>query len=80
MGTAVFEETVAAALVQVDEQRGDGTAYVSLLHCANDEETLERLLGKAMEYVARVWLCAHHRTDGAAALAGKMVCCRTTFT
>ena len=48
---AAFEEPVAAALVQVDPSREDGTAYLSLLHCVNDEETLERLLGKVMEVV-----------------------------
>ncbi|MBK8049453.1 MAG: GNAT family N-acetyltransferase [Anaerolineales bacterium] len=46
---AYFEEVVAAAIIQIDPRREDGAAYLSLLKCANDEETLERLLGKVME-------------------------------
>lgn len=48
-GAALFEEPVAAVLLQQEPTHGDGTAYLSLLHCANDEETLERLLGTALE-------------------------------
>jgi GNAT superfamily N-acetyltransferase len=51
-GAALFEEPVAAVIVQQDPLRDDGTAYLSLLHCANDEETLERLLGAALEAAA----------------------------
>jgi GNAT superfamily N-acetyltransferase len=47
-----FEESVAATLVQIDRRRDDQAAYLGLLRCANDEETLERLLGKAFEHVA----------------------------
>lgn len=47
-----FEEAVAATLLQVDRRRQDAGAYLGLLRCANDEETLERLLGKAFEQVA----------------------------
>ena len=48
--TAYFEEPVAASIVQIDRRRTDGTAYLSLLRCTNDEEALERLLGTALEY------------------------------
>lgn len=46
--SAFSESTVATALVQADP-RGD-TAYLALLRCANDEETLERLLDAAMTW------------------------------
>ena len=44
-----FEEVVSATLIQIDRRREDDAAYLGLLRCANDEETLERLLGKAFE-------------------------------
>ena len=47
-----FEEVVSATLIQIDRRREDDAAYLGLLRCANDEETLERLLGKAFEQVA----------------------------
>ena len=47
-----FEEPVAAAMLQLDGRRQDGAAYLGLLRCANDEETLERLLAKAFEVAA----------------------------
>lgn len=50
--TVAFEEPVAATLLQVDRRRDDEAAYLGLLRCANDEETLERLLAKAFEHVA----------------------------
>lgn len=50
--SVAFEEPVAAAILQIDPRRDDGAAYLGLLRCANDEETLERLLGKAFEYVS----------------------------
>lgn len=49
---AVFEEAVAASLLLFSPSHGDGTAYLGLLRCVNDEETLERLLGAAMEAAA----------------------------
>ena len=49
---AVFEEAVAAVLLHFSPEHGDGTAYLGLLRCVNDEETLERLLGAAMETAA----------------------------
>jgi GNAT superfamily N-acetyltransferase len=53
-----FEEPVAAAILQIDRRRDDGAAYLGLLRCANDEETLERLLAKAFEHVAEQG-CTH---------------------
>jgi GNAT superfamily N-acetyltransferase len=47
-----FEEPVAATILQIDDRRDDEAAYLGLLRCANDEETLERLLTKAFEHVA----------------------------
>jgi GNAT superfamily N-acetyltransferase len=47
-----FEEPVAATLVQIDRRRDDDAAYLGLLRCANDEETLERVLAKAFEHAA----------------------------
>ena len=41
---------MAATIVQIDRRRTDSTAYLSLLRCANDEETLERVLALALEY------------------------------
>lgn len=46
---AVFEQPVAAAVLLCAPA---GVAYLSMLHCTNDEETLERLLGVAMERAA----------------------------
>ena len=48
---AVFEQPVAAAVL-LCEPAPAGAAYLSMLHCANDEETLDRLLGAAMERAA----------------------------
>ena len=45
-----FEEGVAAAILQFDRRRDDDAAYLGLLRCVNDEETLERLLERAFEY------------------------------
>lgn len=52
MGAMMFEEPVVATLLQIDRRRDDDSAYLGLLHCTNDEETLERLLAKAFEHVA----------------------------
>jgi GNAT superfamily N-acetyltransferase len=49
-----FEDPVAATLVQIDRRRDDHAAYLGLLRCANDEETLERLLAKAFEHAAEL--------------------------
>lgn len=45
---AVFETSVAATVL-LCEPAHDGAAYLSMLHCVNDEETLERLLAAAIE-------------------------------
>lgn len=45
---AVFEEPVAATVLLYEPAYHE-TAYLSMLHCVNDEETLDRLLGAAME-------------------------------
>jgi GNAT superfamily N-acetyltransferase len=50
--SAFSESTVAAALVQVDP-RAEDTAYLALLRCANDEETLERLLDAALSWAGK---------------------------
>jgi GNAT superfamily N-acetyltransferase len=50
--SVAFEEPVAATILQFDRRRTDAAAYLGLLRCANDEETLERLLAKAFEHVA----------------------------
>lgn len=46
---AYWEEPVAAAIVCLDPRQADGTAYLALLGCSNDEESLDRLLGAALE-------------------------------
>lgn len=50
---AVFEEPVAAAIA-LCEPSAQGALYLSMLHCVNDEETLDRLLGAALEYGAEM--------------------------
>ncbi|HHY53821.1 MAG TPA: GNAT family N-acetyltransferase [Chloroflexi bacterium] len=47
---AVFEQPVAAAVLLCEAETG--AAYLSMFHCANDEETLERLIGAVMERAA----------------------------
>lgn len=53
---ALMEEPVAATVALVDQRRRDSTAYVGLLHCVNDSETLERLFDGIMENLAE-WGC-----------------------
>lgn len=48
---AVFEQPVAAAVLLCAPEPA-ATAYLSMLHCVNDEETLDRLLGVVMERAA----------------------------
>jgi GNAT superfamily N-acetyltransferase len=50
---ALFEEPVAATLVFC-EPSAHGALYLSMLHCVNDEETLDRLLGAVLEYGAEM--------------------------
>ncbi len=52
--SVVFEEPVAAAILQIDRRRQDGAAYLGLMRCANDEETGEQLLQKAFERAAEL--------------------------
>ncbi|HRW03791.1 MAG TPA: hypothetical protein P5121_01775 [Caldilineaceae bacterium] len=53
MGGILWEEAVAAAIVAIDPRVTDGSGQLILLHCANDEESLDRLLGIALEELAR---------------------------
>jgi len=48
---AVFEEAVAAAVLLCAPQ-SQGAAYLGMLRCTNDEESLDRLLAAAMERAA----------------------------
>ena len=45
---AVFEQPVAAAVLLCEPEH-QGAAYLSMLRCVNDEDTLDRLLGAALE-------------------------------
>jgi len=63
---ALMEEPVAATVVLADENRHDGTAYLSLFHCVNDGETMERLLGALMEHL---WEMGCHRVVGPTGLS-----------
>ncbi|MCI0398281.1 MAG: GNAT family N-acetyltransferase [Chloroflexi bacterium] len=47
-----FELALATAAILYDPRRQDETAYLSLFHCANDEESLERLLDSVAETLA----------------------------
>ncbi|MEZ4868918.1 MAG: GNAT family N-acetyltransferase [Caldilineaceae bacterium] len=48
-GGAVFEEPVAAVAILTDPRERARDAYLSFLHCVNDEEALERLWGAVAE-------------------------------
>jgi GNAT superfamily N-acetyltransferase len=48
-GSISFDRTVAAAIALTDPRRRDRTAYLGLLHCSNDLDSLERLLAAAAE-------------------------------
>ena len=50
---ALWETTVGAAVLLHDPRRRDGTAYLGLLRCVNDVESLERFVGLALEQAAR---------------------------
>lgn len=52
MGGALWEEVVAAAIIGVDPRREDRKGYLMLLQCANDEESLDRLLAIVQEEFA----------------------------
>ena len=49
---AIMDVPVGAALLLSDPRRQDGTAHLSLLRCVNDEESLERFIGVALEQAA----------------------------
>lgn len=51
MGTALFEEVVAAAVVTIDRRRPQPEGYLQLLHCVNDEDVLDQFLAKVTEYL-----------------------------
>ena len=53
LGGLLWEEPVAAAILSIDPARKDGTGRLALLHCANDEETLDRIIGAAQEELWR---------------------------
>jgi GNAT superfamily N-acetyltransferase len=64
-GGAFMEEPVATALLLAPHQE-TGMAYLTLLHCVNNSETLERLVGEVME---QAWALGCHRVVGPTALS-----------
>lgn len=48
-GALAMERTMAATVALVDPRRTDRTAYLALLHCANDPHSLDRLLDALIE-------------------------------
>lgn len=65
-GGSFFEEPVAATVALCDPRRRDGTAYLALLRCANDSESLERLLGRLAE---ALWAAGCRRVIGPTGLS-----------
>jgi len=63
---ALFDEPVAAAMLLSDPRRRDGTAYLGLLHVANDAESLDRLLAVVME---QCWARGQRRVIGPTGLS-----------
>ncbi|MEZ4619485.1 MAG: hypothetical protein R2867_28820 [Caldilineaceae bacterium] len=53
VGTPLWEEPVAAALLCIDPRDQQRSGLLTLLHCANDEETVDRLRSVAQEELAR---------------------------
>ena len=49
---AIMYGPVSAASLLADPRRRDGTAYLGLLRCVNDVESLERFVGVALEQAA----------------------------
>lgn len=49
----MWETTVGAAALLLNPRRRDRTAYLGLLRCVNDVESLERFVGMALEQAAR---------------------------
>ena len=62
----LFETTVAAAVLLADPRRRDRTAYLGLLRCVNDVESLERFAGLALEQAAQA---GYHRLVGPTGLS-----------
>lgn len=50
---AIFEVPVAATIVLGDSRRQDDTAYLALLRCVNDADSLEQLLNYVSEMLLR---------------------------
>ena len=48
-GGVLWEEPVAAALLIIDPRQTNRAGFLAFFHCANDEESLDRLLGVAYE-------------------------------
>jgi GNAT superfamily N-acetyltransferase len=61
-----MEEPVAAAVILADTRPAAGVAYISLLHCVNDPESLERLWGEIMEHL---WTLGCRRVLGPTGLS-----------
>ena len=66
LSSALMEQPVATALLLADPRRHDGTATLALLHCANDVESLERLLTVAFE---QAWQRGRSRLVGPVSLS-----------
>ena len=63
---ALWETTVGAAVLLMDQRRQDRTAYLGLLHCVNDSEALKRFVFLALETAAQA---GYHRLVGPTALS-----------
>ncbi len=82
---AIMDVPVAAAMILSDPRRQDGTAYLSLLRCVNDVESLERFVGVALEQAAYLGrnrlvgptgLSPHLKRQSAVTISAS--CCRCT--
>lgn len=58
MGGALWEESVAAGFLCAESTAKGRTGRLALFHCANDEETVDRLIGVAQE---ELWHHGCHR-------------------
>lgn len=67
--TAAFEEPVAATVALCDPRRRDGTAYLAYLRCANDPESLDRLL---MRLAEELWATGCRRVIGPTGLSPRL--------
>jgi GNAT superfamily N-acetyltransferase len=66
LSDALMEEPTAAAVFLTDRRSGQATGYLSLLHCVNDLESLERFWGEVVEYA---WSAGCQRVLGPTALS-----------